>query len=170
MVFKIFRRKKPEKEEEVEAAKLLGEVKGKFTVEEVFQLKLGLHFAPYVLVLAGRVLKGELAVGDFLKLPDGRLLKVERIERKNRKVERAVVNEPVGVFVKGVGWKPGRKDLEKYKVFETIKKLRKEAEKKYSHMPKELAKKLVEKEVKDKLREELEKISLEIYMPKQYSF
>ena len=166
MVFKIFRRKKPEKEEEVEAAKLLGEVKGKFTVEEVFQLKLGLH---YVLVLAGRVLRGELAVGDFLKLPDGRLLKVERIERKNRKVERAVVNEPVGVFVKGVGWKPGRRDLEKYRVFETIKKLRKEAEKKYSHMPKELAKKLVEKEVKDKLREELEKISLEIYAPKQYS-
>jgi len=166
MVFKIFRRKKPEKEEEVEVAKLLGEVKGKFTVEEVFQLKLGLH---YVLVLAGRVLRGELAVGDFLKLPDGRLLKVERIERKNRKVERAVVNEPVGVFVKGVGWKPGRRDLEKYRVFETIKKLRKEAEKKYSHMPKELAKKLVEKEVKDKLREELEKISLEIYAPKQYS-
>jgi len=165
-VFKIFRRKKPEKEEEVEVAKLLGEVKGKFTVEEVFQLKLGLH---YVLVLAGRVLRGELAVGDFLKLPDGRLLKVERIERKNRKVERAVVNEPVGVFVKGVGWKPGRRDLEKYRVFETIKKLRKEAEKKYSHMPKELAKKLVEKEVKDKLREELEKISLEIYAPKQYS-
>ena len=166
MVFKIFRRKKPEKEEEVEVAKLLGEVKGKFTVEEVFQLKLGLH---YVLVLAGRVLRGELAVGDFLKLPDGRLLKVERIERKNRKVERAVINEPVGVFVKGVGWKPGRRDLEKYRVFETIKKLRKEAEKKYSHMPKELAKKLVEKEVKDKLREELEKISLEIYAPKQYS-
>ena len=165
MVFKIFRRKKHEKEEEVEveAAKLLGEVKGKFTVEEVFQLKLGFH---YVLVLAGRVLRGELAVGDFLKLPDGRLLKVERIERKNRKVERAVVNEPVGVFVKGVGWKPGRKDLEKYRVFETIKKLRKEAEKKYSHMPKELAKKLVEKEVRDKLREELEKISLEIYAAK----
>ncbi|RLE90705.1 MAG: hypothetical protein DRN04_14460 [Thermoprotei archaeon] len=163
MVFKIFRRKKPEKEEEVEAAKLLGEVKGKFTVEEVFQLKLGLH---YVLVLAGRVLRGELAVGDFLKLPDGRLLKVERIERKNRKVERAVVNEPVGVFVKGVGWKPGRKDLEKYRVFETIKKLREEAEKKYSHMPKELAKKLVEKEVRNKLREELEKISLEIYAAK----
>jgi len=163
MVFKIFRGKKTEKEEEVEVAKLLGEVKGKFTIEEVFQLKLGLH---YVLVLAGRVFKGELSVGDFLKLPDSRLLKVERIERKNRKVERAVVNEPVGVFVKGVGWKPGRKDLEKYKVFETIKKLRKEAEKKYSHMPKELAKKLVEKEVRDKLREELEKISLEIYAAK----
>ena len=163
MVFKIFRRKKPEKEEEVKAAKLLGEVKGKFTVEEVFQLKLGLH---YVLVLAGRVLRGELAVGDFLKLPDGRLLKVERIERKNRKVERAVVNEPVGVIVKGVGWKPGRRDLEKYRVFETIKKLREEAEKKYSHTPKELAEKLVEKEVRDKLREELEKISLEIYAAK----
>ena len=163
MVFKIFRGKKTEKEEEVEVAKLLGEVKGKFTIEEVFQLKLGLH---YVLVLAGRVLRGELAVGDFLKLPDGRLLKVERIERKNRKVERAVVNEPVGVFVKGVGWKPGRKDLEKYRVFETIKKLREEAEKKYSHMPKELAKKLVEKEVRNKLREELEKISLEIYAAK----
>ena len=165
MVFKIFHRKKPEKEEEVEAAKLLGEAKGKFTVEEVFQLKR-ISSEPYILVLAGRVLRGELAVTDFLKLPDGRLLKVEGIEWKNRRVERAMVNEPVGVIVKGVGWKPSRKDLEKYRVFERIKRLRGDAEKKYSHMPKELAKKLVEKEVEDKLREELEKISLEIYAAK----
>ena len=158
-MFKIFRRRELEKEEGVEVSKPLGEVKGKFTVEEVFQIR------PY-LVLAGRVLRGELAVGDFLKLPDGRLLEVVMIERRTKRIEKAIANEPVGVSVRGVGWKPKVKDLEKYKVLEAIKRLRSEAKEKYSHMPKELSEKLVEKEVRDKLREVLEEISLEIYAAK----
>jgi len=161
MIFKLFRKKKePEIPEHTEVVEVSGEPKGKFIVEEVFQIKwIGL-------ILAGRVFKGEMSVGDILKLPDGRFLRVKGIEKGRKKVDKAVVNEAVGVIIEGVGWKPSRKDIEKLRVREIIERIRKEATRKYLHMPKDLVKKLVEKEIRDQLEKELDKIALEIYTPK----
>ena len=163
MVFKVFRGRRREEIEAAEPAELLGEAKGRFVVEEVFQL-MGVG-----LVLAGKVLRGELAAGDFLRLPDGRLLRVEGVERGHKRVGRAVAGEAAGVIVRGVGWRPGKRDLEKYRMLKAVERLRKEAERKFQHIPRETAKKFVEREVEDKLRDELEKISLEVYAARQRS-
>ncbi len=144
----------------MENIKVFEEPKGKFIVEEVFHV-IGMGF-----ILADHIFKGEIAVGDVLKLSDGKFLGIRNIEKGNKKVERAIVNEAVGVLIDGVGWSPNRKNLEKLKVINVIERLRKEAMKRYSHMPKELVKKLVEKEVKTQLEKELDKIALEIYIGK----
>jgi len=103
-------------------------------------------------VLAGRVVEGELRIGDVLKTPEGRLLVIKSLEKGHRKVEKALTNEPVGV-----------KDLEKYSIISLVMKLRREAEEKYSHIPKDARSKLVESEVKSRLEKEIEKIAFEAY-------
>jgi len=122
---------------------------GKFVVKHVFTI--GALFKRF-LVLAGRVVEGELRIGDVLKTPEGRLLVIKSLEKGHRKVEKALTNEPVGV-----------KDLEKYSIISLVMKLRREAEEKYSHIPKDARSKLVESEVKSRLEKEIEKIAFEAY-------
>lgn len=136
---------------------------GKFVIEHVFTIGVLLPFCRRFLVLAGRVVEGELRVGDVLKTPDGRLLVIKSLEKGHRKVEKALANEPVGVQVEGLGWKPKPKDLEKYSIISLVMKLRREAEEKYSHIPKDARSKLVESEVKSRLEREIEKIAFEAY-------
>jgi len=156
--FRFFRRRRVE--EEKVRVELSGESKGRFVVEDVFQIRgVGL-------ILAGRVLEGEMAIGDFLMLPDGRLLRVRGLERRRERVDRVVAREPVGVVVDGVGWKPKRRDLEGYMVVRVVEMLKRRAREKYKHMPKDVIEKLVEKEVKEHLEGELDKIALKIYAPK----
>jgi len=133
---------------------------GRFVVEQVFTIEA---FFKHFLVLAGRVVEGELRVGDVLKTPDGRLLVVKSIERRHRKIERALANEPVGIQVEGLGWKPKPSDLEKYLVTKLVAELRREVEEKYSHIPKDARSKFVESEVKLRLEKELGKIAFEVY-------
>ena len=144
----------------------LREFRGKFVIEHVFTI--GALFKKF-LVLAGRVVEGELRVGDVLETPGNKLLVVRSIEKGHRRVEKALANEPVGVRVEGLGWKPNRKDLEKYSIISLIGNLRKEAERKYSNMPKDARAKLVESEIKSKLKSEIEKIALKIYSKTQQS-
>jgi len=139
-----------------------GESHGKFVLEHVFIIGARFIFKGF-LVLAGRVVEGELRIGDVLKTPDGKLLIVKSIEKGRRKVEKAVAGEPIGVQVEGLGWKPKPEDLEKHSVIKLIDKLRKDVEKKYSHMPKDARQRLVESEVKLKLKEEIGKIVFEAY-------
>ena len=158
MPFRFFRRRRVE--EEKVRVELSEESKGRFVVEDVFQIRgVGL-------ILAGRVLEGEMAIGDFLMLPDGRLLRVRGLERRRERVDRVVAREPVGVVVDGVGWKPKRRDLEGYMVVRVVEMLKRRAREKYKHMPKDVIEKLVEKEVKEHLEGELDKIALKIYAPK----
>uniref|UniRef100_A0A7C2Z1K9 Uncharacterized protein n=1 Tax=Ignisphaera aggregans TaxID=334771 RepID=A0A7C2Z1K9_9CREN len=113
--------------------------------------------------MAGRVVEGELRVGDVLKTPDGRLLIVKNIEKGHKKAEKALANEPIGVQIEALGWRPKPKDLEKYSIIKLIERLRKEIEVRYADMPKDTREKFVESELKLKLREELGKIAFEVH-------
>ena len=79
----------------MEDIKVFEESKGKFIVEEVFHVT-GMGF-----ILADHIFKGEIAVGDVLKLSDGKFLGVRNIEKGNKKVEKSIVNEAVGVLIDG---------------------------------------------------------------------
>ena len=158
MPFRFFRRRKVE--EGIVGVELSEESKGKFVIEDVFQIRgIGL-------ILAGRVFEGEMTIGDILKLPNGRLLRVRGLEKKGKRVDRVVAGEPVGVIVDGISWKPKRGDLEEYTVIKVIEMLKKRAREKYKHMPKDVVGKLVEREVKEQLEKELDKIALKIHSPK----
>ena len=166
----FFRKRREEKhnEENAEEPKVIESSSnpcGKFCLEVVFLLGGGWAFAPKKMVLAGRVLEGEIYTGCILRLPDGRVLRVKSLESRRKKVERVVQGEPVGIVVEGIGWKPGVKDLRPYEIPGVIRELRKSIEKKYSHLPKELAKKLVEEEVKKMLKKEIESRAILVYPP-----
>ncbi len=137
-----------------------GEPHGKFVLEEVFAI--GAFFKKFI-ILAGGVAEGEIRVGDVLRTPDGKLLVVKGIEKGHKRVDRVVANDRVGIHVEGLGWKPKPNDLKKYSVIKLIDRLRKEIEEKYSHMPKDARQKLVESEVKLRLKEELDKIAFKAY-------
>lgn len=138
---------------------------GKFCLDMVFLFGRSRLFGPKTMVLAGRVLEGEIRIGYVLRLPDGRMLRVKSLESRGRKVEKAIRGEPVGISVEGIGWKPSVEDLKPYEIPRIIGELRKSLEKKYSHLPKELAEKLVGEEVKKVLEKEIESKAILVYPP-----
>jgi len=167
VIFGPLRRRKQGKGAESPPPPSLGEPKGRLALSNVFQLVTRSR-PPMFLVITGLVVEGELARGDTLKLPDGRLLRVESVEkaRERKRVDRAMAGDTVGVAVVGVGWKPRKGDLERYSISKQLEEIRRRAEEKYQSLPKEAASKLAEKEVVDTLRNSKEDIPLiEIYPP-----
>ena len=138
-----------------------GREKGVFLVEQVFEIgSRPLSF----LVLAGRLLRGEMRVGDLLRLPDGRLLRVDAIESRRERLERAEPNTPLGVKVSGVGWRPQKSDFREYLARRLVERLMKEAvERLAQRMPREAAEKLAEEEVRRELESRLESIGLTVH-------
>jgi len=169
----IFRRRKREEQAKGESTAVppqgLGEPRGVFVLENVYVIAgkiFGWNMPPALLVIVGKVHTGDLRVGDVLRLPDGRLLKVKSIEAKRRKVESAAPGVPVGVAVEGVGWKPQPKDLKAYALPEKLLELKKKALSKYEgRMPREVAERLAEDEVRRALEAEIERLGLVIYRP-----
>ena len=68
-----------------------------------------------------------------------------------------------GIHVEGINWKPKAKDLEPYEISKVMKELKKNVKKKYSHLPKELAEKLVNEEINKLLRKEVESRIILVY-------
>lgn len=161
-----FFRKEVKKDHEEKKAKelklVIGNSCGKFCLEMVFLLGAG-PFGPKMIVLAGRVLEGEIRVGYILKLPNGKMLRVKSLESRGKKVEKVVQGETVGIHVEGINWKPKAKDLEPYEISKVMKELKKNVKKKYSHLPKELAEKLVNEEINKLLRKEVESRIILVY-------
>lgn len=71
----------------------LGRGIGKFVGKEAFTIDAFLRSS----------LEGETRVGDVLKTPDGRLLVVKSIEKRHKRVERAVASDRDGIRVEGLG-------------------------------------------------------------------
>ncbi len=131
-----------------------------FSVDEVFLI------AGRV-VLAGRVLKGYVSVDDLLEAPDGRLLRVDGIESGRRKVSTVTAGQAAELIVSGVGWRPGRRDLEAYKASRAMEEAWREALSRLTGIPQEAAERAAESEVKARLGEILERHALKAYKPSQ---
>ncbi|MCE4600256.1 MAG: hypothetical protein F7C38_01640 [Desulfurococcales archaeon] len=129
----------------------LGEFKGYFLALEVFQILRRPPLVKGLTILAGTVAEGDLAIGDYLVLPNGRVLRAKNIEVRNKRVERVGVNVPCGVLVEGVGWSPDKKDLKPYLARQLIDEIRRELEEKYKGVPKEARERLIEKEIPERL-------------------
>jgi hypothetical protein len=144
----------------------LGEPRSLFAVEEVFEIgHWGLGVSG-LLVLAGRVHRGELHAGDLLRLPDGQLLRVKAIEAQRRRVKRVGPGVPVGVAVECVGWRPRKRDLLNLRIGARIRELRESVLEKYrGRMPREAAERLAESEVRQRLENLINEASLTIYKP-----
>ncbi len=84
-------------------------------------------------------------MGDVLVTPDGRLLRVEGIQ-SGRRASTVTAGQPAGLMVSGVGWKPGRGDLEAYKVSRALEEARREAPSKYKGLPGDAAERVAESE------------------------
>ena len=156
MVFDLFRRKKSGK-----PSLRPGREKGVFLLEQVFELgSRPLSF----LVLAGRLVRGEMRVGDLLGLPDGRLLRVEAIEASHKRVELAPQGRPIGVRISGIEWRPRRSDFKDYVAGRVLEKVRRETVERLSRrMPREAAERLAEDEIAKRLESIAESVGLKVY-------
>lgn len=129
--------------------------KGLLVVDAVFDV-MG------ILVLVGRVLEGEVSMGDLLELPDGRVLRVISVEKRRRPAYSATAGEVVGLGVVGVNWKPSKEDFEGLLSKNVAERLKEEARRRYSHMPKGAAERFVEAEVRHRLADEIGKHALRV--------
>jgi len=68
-------------------------------------------------------------------------------------------------MVSGVGWRPGRRDLEAYKASRAVEEARREALSRLTGVPREAAERAAESEVTARLSEILERHALKAYKP-----
>ncbi len=133
--------------------------KGSFIVDQIFVLRTG--FFKKDIVLAGWLIEGEMRIGDVIRLPSGRLLKIKSIEKKHEKTIMVTAREPCGVLVEGTGWKPSHKDIEEElrgrKYHEILGRFVEEVKKKYPGVSRDRLKQLVDAEIKAR-REEVDRL------------
>ena len=122
MIF--FRKKKKEAEEIKEAITLTGSPIGKAVLVDVFGL-LSVMGKPRLIILGICLTEGVIYENSILKLPDNRLLRAIRLELKLKKVPMARAPQCIGVHIEGIGWKPSKEELLKFRqqVIEIYKRL-----------------------------------------------